>query len=72
MPRKVRQLKADLLREGFTWRPAKGSHTVWTHPLLPGESVSLSGNDGNDAQPYQEQKVRAILEKLRRVREERS
>lgn len=72
MPRKVRQLKADLLREGFEWRPGKGSHTVWTHPLLPGESVSISGNDGRDAQPYQERKVRVILEKLHRVREAQS
>jgi predicted RNA binding protein YcfA (HicA-like mRNA interferase family) len=72
MPRKIRQLKAELLREGFEWRPAKGSHTYWTHPLLPGKSVTLAGNDGADAKPYQERDVREILEKLRLVREGRS
>ena len=50
MPRKIRQLKADLLKAGFTWRPGKGRHTKWEHPLLPGEILVLSGNDGDDAQ----------------------
>ena len=72
MPPKIPQLQANLLREGFEWRPAKGSHTFWTHPQLPGDSVTLSGNDGADAKPYQEREVREILEKLRRVREGRS
>lgn len=61
MPRKIRALKADLLRAGFTMRSAKGSHTYWTHPLLPGNRLTLSGNDGDDAKPYQEASVRAAL-----------
>ena len=65
MPRKIRELKADLLRAGFTYRTAKGSHTYWTHPLLPQDKLSLSGNDGDDAKPYQEKDVRTILQKLR-------
>ena len=65
MPRKIRQLKADLRKAGFTWRPGKGSHTIWEHPLLPNEELSLSGNDGDDAQRYQEREVRIMLEKLR-------
>ena len=65
MPRKVRQLKADLGKAGFTWRSAKGSHTVWTHPLIPGERVAISGNDGDDAERYQERDVRKALAKLR-------
>ena len=54
MPRKVRELKADLRRAGFVYRAAKGSHTFWSHPLLPGDRVTVSGNDGDDVEPYQE------------------
>lgn len=72
MPRKVRQLKADLRRVGFVERKAKGSHTFWTHPLLPGGEITLSGNDGADAQPYQERDIRNALERLARAREKRS
>jgi predicted RNA binding protein YcfA (HicA-like mRNA interferase family) len=67
MPRKIRELKADLSRQGFTWSPGKGSHTVWTHDLIVDE-VTLSGHDGDDAKPYQEKRVRATLEKLQNVR----
>lgn len=64
MPRKVRQLKGDLHKAGCAWRPGKGSHQVWKHPLLPDDEVSLSGNDGDDAKPYQEKRVRAFLANL--------
>ena len=70
MPRKVRQLKADLRKAGFSWRPGKGSHTVWGHPLIPTIEVTVSGNDGDDARRYQEQEVREALEALRRARAE--
>jgi predicted RNA binding protein YcfA (HicA-like mRNA interferase family) len=63
MPRKIRQLKADLRKAGFSWRPGKGSHTVWKHNLIPDE-ISISGNDGDDAKPYQEGQVRIILARL--------
>ena len=65
VPRKIRELKADLQKAGFRLRPGKGSHTVWKHPLLPNERVSLAGNDGDDAERYQEREVRIALEKLR-------
>ena len=64
MPRKLRQLRADLRRAGFRNRGGKGSHTNWEHPLLP-YPVGLSGQDGDDAQPYQERDVRAALRDLR-------
>jgi predicted RNA binding protein YcfA (HicA-like mRNA interferase family) len=67
MPRKIRQLKADLQKAGFVWRPGKGSHTVWTHPLLPADEVTLAGHDGDDVQHYQERDVREMLAKLRRA-----
>ena len=60
VPRKIRELKADLRRAGFRMRPGKGSHTSWKHPLVPGRVV-IGGGDGDDAQPYQEQEVRAAV-----------
>jgi predicted RNA binding protein YcfA (HicA-like mRNA interferase family) len=67
MPRKIRQLRADLRREGFTLDPdrGKGSHTVWTHPDFPG-IVTLAGHDGDDAQHYQEKEVRNAIAEIRR------
>jgi len=56
MPKKIRELKASLAKAGFQWRPGKGSHTIWEHPLAD-KPVVLSGNDGRDAKQYQERKV---------------
>jgi predicted RNA binding protein YcfA (HicA-like mRNA interferase family) len=64
MPKKIRQLKGMLAKAGFTWRPGKGSHTVWTHPKVR-TAIVLSGNDGDDTKPYQEKEVK------RRIRESR-
>ena len=69
MPKKIRELKAMLRKAGFSSRPGKGSHTVWIHPALSGEELTLSGGDGNDAKPYQEKDVREILRKLREVQQ---
>jgi predicted RNA binding protein YcfA (HicA-like mRNA interferase family) len=57
MPKKIRELKSRLRKAGFTMRPGKGSHTRWKHRKFPGESITLSGNDGDDAKPYQEKQV---------------
>jgi predicted RNA binding protein YcfA (HicA-like mRNA interferase family) len=54
MPKKIRELKAILKKAGFSWRPGKGSHTVWTHVKLPNRRVTLAGNDGYDAKKYME------------------
>ena len=64
MPKKVRDLKAMLRKAGFRWRPGKGSHTIWEHPLAD-KSVTVAGNDGQDAKRYLEAEVReqiAIVE----------
>lgn len=55
-----------LQRAGFTLLPkrGKGSHSYWIHPLLT-KPVVLSGKDGGDAKPYQEQQVNAALKKLK-------
>ncbi|MGD1087138.1 MAG: type II toxin-antitoxin system HicA family toxin [Verrucomicrobiota bacterium] len=60
MPRKVRQLIAELERAGFVNRGGKGSHRNFIHPT--GARVTLSGNPGHDAQPYQERQVRQRIE----------
>jgi predicted RNA binding protein YcfA (HicA-like mRNA interferase family) len=67
MPRKIRQLKADLRAEGCMMRPGKGSHTVWGHPLVP-DTLTIPGNDGDDAKPYLERAVRNLIDKIRSAR----
>ena len=62
MPRKIRELRADLRRAGYVVDRIDGSHTIWTHPLVPGH-VSISGHDGSDAKPYQERAVREALQR---------
>ena len=61
MPRKIRQLKADLRQAGAYQASQEGSHAKWRHPLVPTITVILSGHDGDDAKPYQEKAVREFL-----------
>jgi len=61
VPRKIRELKADLGRAGFKGRAAKGRPTFWRHPLLPALRVSVLGSDDDDAPPYQERQVRQAI-----------
>jgi predicted RNA binding protein YcfA (HicA-like mRNA interferase family) len=67
VPQKVRQLKAALAKAGFSTRSGKGSHTVWRHPAIPDVSVTISGNNGDDAERYQIRDVENALKRLRRV-----
>ena len=61
MPRKIRQLVADLEASGFTLAPGgKGSHRKFRHPKFAG-AVILSGKDGEDAHHYQEKQVRNAI-----------
>ncbi|MUG99165.1 addiction module toxin, HicA family [Scytonema sp. UIC 10036] len=68
MPKKVRELKQMLQKAGFTLLPkrGKGSHSYWSHPLLPNPIV-LSGKDGKDAKLYQEKDVITALEELEQL-----
>ena len=64
MPRKIRQLIADLQIAGYQIVPGgKGSHRKFRHPRLRG-SVILSGNEGDDALPYQEKQVRNAVREI--------
>jgi predicted RNA binding protein YcfA (HicA-like mRNA interferase family) len=64
MPKKIREIKAMLLGAGFTWRQAKGSHTVWKHRLLS-QAITIARKDGADAPDYLESKVIKALNQLR-------
>jgi len=70
MPRKIRQLRADLRRAGFYQDRIRGSHTIWKHPLIPGVSANLAGSDGDDAKRYQEEEVRLAIQAARETQEQ--
>jgi predicted RNA binding protein YcfA (HicA-like mRNA interferase family) len=63
MPRKVRQLIADLEKAGFVNRGGRGSHQNFTHPK--GLRVTISGGPGDDARHYQERDVRRALDTVK-------
>jgi len=60
MPRKIRELIADLERAGFVIRGGKGSHRNYEH--RHGGRVTISGKPGDDAKPYQEREVQRAIE----------
>lgn len=62
VPRKIREVLAELARAGFVNRGGKGSHRNYTHP--EGGRVTVSGKPGDDAPRYLEREVRAALERL--------
>jgi predicted RNA binding protein YcfA (HicA-like mRNA interferase family) len=64
MPRKVRELVRDLLDADFhEISGGKGSHRKFVHARYSG-AVTLSGNAGDDAKPYQEKQVRRAIEEV--------
>ncbi|MEH2301834.1 MAG: type II toxin-antitoxin system HicA family toxin [Nostoc sp.] len=69
MPKKIRELKSLLLQAGFTYKPAKGSHSKWMHPQLP-KAIIIAGKDGSDAKPYLEKQVNEALEELNKMKED--
>ena len=64
MPRKIRELIRDLSRAGFADRGGKGSHRNFKHPR--GARITISGNPGDDAKPYQERDLAKALEDANR------
>lgn len=61
MPRKIRELIADLENAGFENRGGKGSHRNFVHPKATG-IVTISGQLGDDAKRYQERIVKYAVE----------
>ncbi|MDX2212609.1 MAG: type II toxin-antitoxin system HicA family toxin [Oculatellaceae cyanobacterium bins.114] len=69
MPKKIRELKSLLLKAGFFYQPAKGSHSKWIHPKL-NKAIMMAGKDSSDAKFYLEKQVNEALELLRRIEDE--
>ncbi|MEO1133206.1 MAG: type II toxin-antitoxin system HicA family toxin [Cyanobacteria bacterium J06639_1] len=65
MPRKIRELKAQIARAGFVFLPkrGKGSHERWRHPLL-NKTLTVPGKDGDDVPPYLEKQLSKLLVEL--------
>lgn len=70
MPRKIRELKAQIAREGFVYlsKRGKGSHERWLHPLLK-KTLTISGKDGDDVPLYLEKQVANLLNQLKKLKE---
>jgi predicted RNA binding protein YcfA (HicA-like mRNA interferase family) len=60
MTKKIRELITELEKAGFVDRGGKGSHRNFMH--FSGVILTLSGNPGDDAKPYQEKQVRIKIE----------
>ncbi|MBD2307143.1 type II toxin-antitoxin system HicA family toxin [Chroococcidiopsis sp. FACHB-1243] len=71
MPKKIKELKTILNRAGFILLKNRGkdSHSRWFHPVL-NYRITLSGNDGDDAKPYQEKEVKDALARLESIEKE--
>ncbi|WP_146578910.1 type II toxin-antitoxin system HicA family toxin [Neorhodopirellula pilleata] len=61
MPRKIRELVADLEAAGFEDRGGKGSHRNFVHPKVA-KPLTISGKAGDDAKKYQERAVIKAIE----------
>jgi predicted RNA binding protein YcfA (HicA-like mRNA interferase family) len=64
VPRKLRELIAELEQAGFENRGGKGSHRNFAHPRVA-RPVTISGNPGDDAKMYQERAVKRAIEESR-------
>jgi predicted RNA binding protein YcfA (HicA-like mRNA interferase family) len=69
----MRELKAQIAREGFVHLPkrGKGSHERWRHPLI-GKTLTISGKDGDDVPLYLEKQLAKLLAELNDLREDRN
>lgn len=65
MPKKIRELMAELEKAGFVSRGGKGSHRNFVHPNLS-KSVVISGQTGDDAKHYQEKAVKMAIEESKK------
>jgi predicted RNA binding protein YcfA (HicA-like mRNA interferase family) len=65
LPRKIRELIADLEAAGFSHRGGKGSHRNFLHPKVS-KPVTISGNEGDDAKAYQERAVQRAIEESKK------
>jgi predicted RNA binding protein YcfA (HicA-like mRNA interferase family) len=68
MPRKIREFKAQVAREGFIYLPkrGKGSHERWRHPMLS-QTLTISGKDGDDVPIYLEKQLTKLLDEIKKL-----
>lgn len=66
MPRTIRELLRDLEQANFINRGGRGDHRDFEHPK--GMRVTLSGQLGDDAKPYQEREVRQNIQESKRCK----
>jgi predicted RNA binding protein YcfA (HicA-like mRNA interferase family) len=64
MPQKIRELIKILKENDFIDRGGKGSHRNFLHPS--GVKITISGNLGDDAKPYQEKEVKKIVNEVQK------
>lgn len=62
MPPKIWELLRSLTAAGFEDCGGKGSHRNLKHPK--GVRITISGNSGNDAKPYQEKAVKQAIQQV--------
>jgi predicted RNA binding protein YcfA (HicA-like mRNA interferase family) len=67
MPRKLRQLRADLKAAGAFIKAQEGSHQKWAHPQTSAIMI-LVGKDGKDAQGYQEKDLEIFIQAIKEQR----
>ena len=65
MPPKIRDLITDLTRAGFKIRGGKGRYRNFIHDNLI-ISITISGNNGDDAKYYQVKAVRTAIEESKK------
>ena len=64
MPPKVRELIAELERNGFMSRGGKGSHRVYYNSRYT-KTITISGKTGDDALAYQVKQVKAAIREVK-------
>ena len=73
MPRKIRELAAELQRAGLRILPKRrrGSHRMYERPDAPHVGVTLAGNSADDAAPYKEKQVPDAIAAAREAERQR-
>lgn len=65
MPPKIREIIAELEKNGFLNRGGKGSHRNFVHPKVA-RPVTISGNPGDNAKRYQVRAVEQAIEESKK------
>jgi len=65
MPPKIKDLIDRLQKAGYSDRGGKGSHRNFVHPVVQ-KSITISGNQGDDARTYQIRAVNKAIEEAQK------